>query len=79
MPGNALGSDNPRGVLYAGALEMAVGPRWYSTDEMACNVIKTFIEGEPRHAASYGGVSDAERGAIRRLRSSWHPTEPRQR
>jgi hypothetical protein len=58
--GNAVGWDNAHNVLYAGALDMAVGPRWYSTYEMACNVVKTFIEGEGLHAVPYGGVSDTE-------------------
>ena len=35
--GNALGWDNAHNVIYAGALDIAVGPRWYSTYEMACN------------------------------------------
>jgi len=62
--GNALGWENAHDVLYAGAPDMAVGPRWYSIYEMACNVIKTFIEGEPLHAVPYGGVSDAERAIL---------------
>ncbi|HEV2186891.1 MAG TPA: hypothetical protein VGR70_06770 [Stellaceae bacterium] len=62
--GNALGWEHAHDVIYAGALDMAVGPRWYSTYEMACNVIKTFIEGEPLHAVPYGGVSDAERAIL---------------
>jgi len=62
--GNALGWENAHDVLYAGALDMAVGPRWYSIYEMACNVIKTFIEGEPLHAVPYSGVSDAERAIL---------------
>jgi hypothetical protein len=53
--GNALGWENAHDVLYAGALDMAVGPRWYSIYEMACNVIKTFIGGEPLHAVPYSG------------------------
>jgi len=63
--GDALGWENAHHVLYAGALDMAVGPRWHSTYEMACNVIKTFIEGEALHAVPYGGVSEAERAVLR--------------
>jgi hypothetical protein len=63
--GNALGWANAHDVIYAGALDMAVGPRWYSTYEMACNVIKTFIEGEALHAVPYGGVSEAEQAVLR--------------
>jgi len=63
--GNALGWGSAHDVIYAGALDMAVGPRWYSTYEMACNVIKTFIEGEALHAVPYGGVSAAELAVLR--------------
>jgi hypothetical protein len=63
--GDALGWENAHNVLYAGVLDMAVGPRWYSTYEMACNVIKTFIEGEALHAVPYGGVSEAEQAVLR--------------
>ena len=60
--GNAIGWDDPAAhhVLYAGALDIAVGPRWYSTYEMACNLVKMHIEGEALHAVPYGGVSEAE-------------------
>ena len=47
-------------MLYAGALDIAVGPRWYSTYEMACNAIKTFIDGEALHAVPYAGASARE-------------------
>jgi hypothetical protein len=58
--GNALGWDNAHNVIYAGALDIAVGPRWYSTYEVACNYVKVMIEGEALHAVPYGGVSEAE-------------------
>ena len=58
--GNAIGWDNAHHVLYAGALDMAVGPRWYSTYEMACNAVKMFIDGEALHAVPYGGASARE-------------------
>ncbi len=63
--GNALGWENAHDVIYAGVLDMAVGPRWYSTYEMACNVIKSCIEGEALHAVPYGGVSEAEQAMLR--------------
>jgi hypothetical protein len=65
--GNAIGWDSPSAhhVLYAGALDIAVGPRWYSTYEMACNAVKMFIEGEALHAVPYGGVSEAELAVLR--------------
>ena len=58
--GNALGWDNAHNVLYAGALDVAVGPRWYSLYEMACNTVKEDVEGVALHAVPYGGLSDAE-------------------
>jgi hypothetical protein len=58
--GNTLGWDNAHNVVYAGALDVAVGPRWYSTYEMACNVIKIFLEKQAVSAIPYGGASDVE-------------------
>lgn len=58
--GNAIGWENARNTIYAGALDIAVGPRWYSTYEVACNYVKMNIEGEALHAVPYGGVSEAE-------------------
>ena len=63
--GNAIGWDNARSVIYAGALDIAVGPRWYSTYEVACNYIKMMIEGETLRAVPYGGVSEAELALLR--------------
>ena len=63
--GNAIGWENAHQVLYAGALDVAVGPRWYSTYEMACNVVKMHIDGEELHAVPYGGVSEAELAVLR--------------
>src|SRR6185437_8778092 len=47
--GNAIGWDKAHNVIYAGALDIAVGPRWYSTYEVACNYVKMMIEGETLH------------------------------
>lgn len=63
--GNAIGWDNAHHVLYAGALDIGVGPRWYSTYEMACNLVKMWIEGEALHAVPYSGVSEAELAVLR--------------
>lgn len=63
--GNAIGWENAHNVLYAGALDIAVGPRWYSTYEVACNYVKQNIEGEALHAVPYGGVSEAELAMLR--------------
>src|SRR5437763_6168471 len=58
--GNALGWDNAHNVLYAGALDIAVGTRWYSTYEMACNVVKIYLEKQAVSAIPYGGASQEE-------------------
>jgi hypothetical protein len=62
--GSALGWDNAHDVVYAGALDIAVGPRWYSTYELACNWIKMKIQGETLRAIPYGGVTDKEIAAL---------------
>jgi hypothetical protein len=41
--GDAVGWDDAHDVLYAGALDMAVGPRWHSAYEMACQVAWVFL------------------------------------
>jgi hypothetical protein len=58
--GNALGWDQAHNVIYAGALDIAVGPRWYSTYEMACNVVKIFLEKQAVSAIPYSGASPEE-------------------
>jgi hypothetical protein len=58
--GDFIGWENAHHVLYAGALDMAVGPRWYSTYEMACNAVKIFIDGEALHAVPYAGAGERE-------------------
>jgi hypothetical protein len=63
--GNAIGWTHAHNVLYAGALDVAVGPRWYSTYELACNWVKVNFEGEALHAVPYGGVSEAELAVLR--------------
>jgi hypothetical protein len=63
--GNALGWDKAHNVVYAGALDIAVGPRWHSLYEMACNTVKEEIEGVALHAVPYGGVSEAEQAILR--------------
>jgi hypothetical protein len=62
--GNLLGWDNAHNVVYAGALDVAVGPRWYSTYEMACNVVKIFLEKQAVSAIPYGGASEIELGIL---------------
>src|SRR5665213_2049194 len=58
--GNFLGWDDAHNVVYAGALDVAVGPRWYSTYEMACNAVQIFLEKATISAIPYGGASRTE-------------------
>jgi hypothetical protein len=43
--GQAIGWDNAHDVLYAGVPDIAVGPRWYSTYELGCNVVQNLLDG----------------------------------
>ncbi len=43
--GEALGWETAHSVLYAGVPDIAVGPRWYSTYEMGCNVVQNLLDG----------------------------------
>ena len=63
--GDAIGWDRAHAVLYAGALDMAVGPRWYSTYEMACNAITVYIEEDRISAIPYSGTTERERAPRR--------------
>ncbi len=62
--GNAVGWDDAHEIVYAGALDIAVGPRWYSTYEMACNAITVFIEGAQISAIPYSGTTTRERALL---------------
>src|SRR5258708_21887980 len=62
--GEALGWENAHDVIYAGHSDIAVGPRWYSSYEMACNVVTVFIEGDSIHAMPYEGTTEKERGLL---------------
>src|SRR5207302_851816 len=44
----------------AGALDIAVGPRWYSTYEMACNCITHYLEKQKIAAVPYAGTTAKE-------------------
>src|SRR6266446_7834935 len=62
--GNAIVCDNAHNVVYAGVLDLAVGPRWHSVYEMACNVVTLFIEGKEVHAVPQGGTTERERALL---------------
>jgi hypothetical protein len=51
--GDTIGWDDAHDVIYAGVLDMAVGPRWHSAYEMACQVSWTRLaEAEVRPRSS---------------------------
>ena len=56
-----IGWERAHPVIYAGALDIAVGPRWYSTYELGCNAVTVFIDGATLQAIPYSGTSEAER------------------
>jgi hypothetical protein len=62
--GDAIGWDNAHDTIYAGALDIAVGPRWHSVYEMACNVVTMFIEGAEVHAVPQSGTTERERALL---------------
>ena len=62
--GDAIGWDMAHDVLYAGALDIAVGPRWYSLYEVACNAITVYLEGHELHAVPYSGTTERERAIL---------------
>src|SRR5690348_5585152 len=62
--GEAIGWDAAHDVLYAGALDIAVGPRWYSLYEVACNAVTVYLEGQALHAVPYGGAGETERNLL---------------
>jgi hypothetical protein len=63
--GDALGWDAAHSVLYAGVPDIAVGPRWYSTYEMGCNVIANYLDGRDADLlAQDGPLSPAEEAML---------------
>jgi hypothetical protein len=66
--GRALGWDNARDVLYAGVPDIAVGPRWHSNYEAACQVTLRFLDGrDADYRANTGRFSRAEQAAWKDL------------
>ena len=43
-----VGWEHARSVLYAGVPDLAVGPRWYSNYEMACEIVRNLMDGRDR-------------------------------
>jgi hypothetical protein len=73
--GEAIGWERARHVLYAGVPDIAVGPRWYSTYEMACQVSMLYLEGRDRELLrNRGRLTRAEAAAL--LEMILHGYEP---
>jgi hypothetical protein len=63
--GNLVGWDNAHSIVYAGVPDMAVGPRWYSTYEMASNVVLEAFEGNDHDLlAQRDGLSRSDVDAL---------------
>jgi len=63
--GNAIGWSQAHAVLYAGVPDIAVGPRWHSTYEMAANVCQALLDGrEYDFRQNQGQLSPAEQVAL---------------
>ena len=61
----AVGWDQARSVLYAGVPDVAVGPRWYSTYEMACLVVQNMLDGrDAEYLANDGALTPVESQAL---------------
>jgi hypothetical protein len=73
--GEAIGWDQARDVLYAGVPDMAVGPRWHSTYEMACQVSWLFLAQEDARPKSSMEPSPS-RLVERRLLANAAPLTP---
>ncbi|MGH7585386.1 MAG: hypothetical protein ACREMH_03985 [Gemmatimonadales bacterium] len=74
--GDAIGWDHAHDVLYAGALDMAVGPRWYSAYEMACQVAWTQLAEADDRPKSSMQPSPASLVEARLLRNSGWLAQP---
>jgi hypothetical protein len=59
--GHTFGWSNAHSLVYAGVPDMGVGPHWYSTYEMACNVCQALLDGrEHELRGNQGTLSPSE-------------------
>jgi hypothetical protein len=60
-----IGWESAHAVVYAGVPDLAVGPHWYSSYEMAANVCQSFLDGRDHELRrNTGAVSPAEQAAL---------------
>src|SRR5438128_5015848 len=73
--GEAVGWEAAHDVLYAGALDMAVGPRWHSAYEMACQV--SWVSLAEDHAKPRSSMEPSPSGLVEaRLLGNAAPLAP---
>ena len=77
--GDAIGWDDAHDVLYAGALDIAVGPRWYSAYEMACQISWTRLAEDGARPTSSMQPSPKELCEARLLRNTGRLSQPQAR
>jgi hypothetical protein len=66
--GNLIGWSQAHPVVYAGVPDMAVGPRWYSTYEMAANVCQALLDGRDHdYLQNRGGLSPEEQASLEEM------------
>src|SRR5262249_12945751 len=59
--GHTFGWSNAHSLVDAGVRDMRVGPHWYSTYEMACNVCQALLDGrEHELRGNQGTLSPSE-------------------
>jgi hypothetical protein len=61
--GDLFGWDNAHDVVYAGVPDMAVGPHWYSSFEMATAVCQSQLDGQDHDFLSSQGTLTADEQA----------------
>ena len=60
-----VGWHDAHAILYAGVPDIAVGPRWYSTYEMACLAVQNFLDARDQDfLANEGALSPVESMAL---------------
>ena len=78
--GTAIGWDDARDVLYAGVVDMAVGPRWHANYEMACQISWTRLaepDARPRASMEPSPKRLSEEHLLRNTDRMMHPEAQR--
>jgi hypothetical protein len=66
--GDAIGWSKAHAVVYAGVPDMAVGPHWHSTWEMAANVCEALLGGRDHELRqNQGELTSAEQAALEEI------------